>query len=148
MIRIARPSKTLYNKCLKYNLPSSLKLESIVNIKNLHKPGDNIVLQNYKLICDKIIESIKNIDEIKFLKFRDILYDILIYNLDVSDCIWYIINKLLEEEKIKQEHLSEILIKTYSFFQYYNNNYRPIYHLENYMFYIASIIHGFNQINC
>jgi len=147
IIHIARPSKTLYNKCLKYKLPSSLKLDSIVNIKNLHKLGDNIVLQNYKLICDKIIESIKNIDELKFLKFRDMLYDILIYNLDVSDCIWYIINKLIEEGEIKQHQLSEILIKTYSFFQYYNNNYRPIYHLENYMFYIASVIHKFNSLN-
>jgi len=145
IIHISRPSKSNYNKCLINNLSPSLKLSSIVNIKNLHKPSDNIVLQNYKLICDKIIESIKNINDIKFLKFRDILYDILIYNLDITDCIWYIVNSLIEEKKIKPQQFSNLMIKNYSFLQYYNNNYRPIYHLENYMFYIANLIHGFNK---
>jgi len=145
VINICRPNKTLYNKCLKHNLPTGIKLDSITNIKNFHKPNDFVVLQNYKLICEKIVESIKNINDIKFLKFRDTLYDILIYNLDATDCVWYILSKLIEERKIKKKYLSDILIKTYGFFQYYNNNYRPIYHLENYLFYIASIVHGFNQ---
>ena len=103
-----------------------------------------MVLQNYKIICDKIVETMKNIDDLKFLKFRDMLYDILIYNLDITDCVWYILSKFVSEGKIKRQHISSILIKTYSFFQYYNNNYRPIYHLENYLFYVTSIIHDFN----
>jgi len=39
--------------------------------------------------------------------------------------------------------MSEIMLKTYSFLKYYNNNYRPIYHLESYLFYLMRIIHGF-----
>jgi hypothetical protein len=144
IIHCARPTKTIYNKCLKHKLPTSLQLDSITNIKNLHEPNEIMVLQNYKIICDKIVESIKNIDDLKFLKFRDMLYDILIYNLDITDCIWYILSKLIKEGRLKRQYLSDILIKTYSFFQYYNNNYRPIYHLENYLFYIASIVHNFN----
>jgi hypothetical protein len=27
-----------------------------------------------------------------------------------------------------------VLIQTHKFLQYYNNNYRPIYHLENFVF--------------
>ena len=76
-----------------------------------------------------------------FLKFRDILYDIFIYNLDITDCIWYILSFLVEKDKIKNEDLSKILLKTYCFFQYYNNNYRPIYHVENYLLYLAKLIH-------
>jgi hypothetical protein len=45
--------------------------------------------------------------------------------------------------KLKKEHLSKIMIKTYCFFQYYNNNYRPIYHLENYLLYLSTQIHNF-----
>jgi len=145
VIHVQRPSKTTYNKCVKHKLLPSLQLESITNIKNLHEPNDAMVLENYKIICDKIIDALKNIDDLKFLKFRDMLYDILIYNLDVTDCIWYILSTLIKENKIKQAQVSEILIKTYSFFQYYNNNYRPIYHLENYLFYIASVIHNFRK---
>ena len=77
-------------------------------------------------------------------KFRELLYDIFIYNLNINDCIWYILSSLIEKENIKREQLSKIMIKTFCFFQYYNNNYRPIYHLENYLLYITSIIHGFN----
>ena len=96
----------------------------------------------YRLICKKIIDNLVNINELQYLKFRDILYDIFIYNLDITDCIWYILSTLIERKKIKQEHLSKILIKTYCFFQYYNNNYRPIYHVENYFLNLAKIINS------
>ena len=78
------------------------------------------------------------INDLHYLKFRDILYDIFIYNLDISDCIWYILSKLIEQNKLKKRNISNILIKTYCFFQYYNNNYRPIYHVENYFLYLAN----------
>jgi len=142
IINVSRPTKSLYIKCLKNKLPNKLKLENITNIKILHLYNEELMLQ-YKIICNKIIDNIINIDELQFLKFRDILYDIFIYNLDITDCIWYILSSLVEKNKIKNEHLSNILIKTYCFFQYYNNNYRPIYHLENYLFYLVKIIHGF-----
>jgi len=142
VINIARPTKATYSKCIKNKLPASLKLENITNIKNLHSSIDQLMVP-HKIICDKIIESMIKIDELKFLKFRDLLYDIFIYNLDITDCIWYIINELSERKSIKTTDISELLIKTYTFFQYYNNNYRPIYHLENYLFYITSLIHGF-----
>jgi hypothetical protein len=100
---------------------------------------------NHKIICDKIINQIININDIRFLKFRDVLYDIFIYGLDISECIWYILSNLMRENVLKSQHLSPILIKTYVFFQYYNNNYRPIYHLENYLFNIMQIIHSLNS---
>jgi hypothetical protein len=142
IINISRPTKTSYVKCVKTKLPIKLKPENITNIKILHIYNEDLMLQ-YKIICNKIIHNLININELQFLKFRDILYDIFIYNLDISDCIWYILSSLVEQKKIKKEHLSNILIKTYCFFQYYNNNYRPIYHVENYLLYLAKLIHGF-----
>ena len=142
IINISRPTKTSYVKCVKTKLPAKLKPENITNIKILHIYNEDLMLQ-YKIICNKIIHNLININELQFLKFRDILYDIFIYNLDISDCIWYILSSLVEQKKIKKEHLSNILIKTYCFFQYYNNNYRPIYHVENYLLYLAKLIHNF-----
>jgi hypothetical protein len=142
IINISRPTKTAYVKCIKKKLPNKLKLENITNIKILNFFNEDLMLQ-YKIICNKIIHNLININEIQFLNFRDILYDIFIYNLDITDCIWYILSNLVEQKKIKKEHLSKILIKTYCFFQYYNNNYRPIYHLENYLFYLTKLIHNF-----
>jgi hypothetical protein len=140
VIHIPRPTKTNYMKCIK-KLPNKIKLENITNIKNLHNYNDELMLQ-YKIICNKIIHNLKNIEDINYLKFRDILYDMFIYNLDISDCIWYILSTLINEKVIHKNHISTILIKTYCFFQYYNNNYRPIYHMDNYLLSLIKIIYG------
>ena len=142
IVNISRPTKTAYVKCVKTKLPAKLKPENITNIKILHIYNEDLMLQ-YKIICNKILKNLLNINELQFLKFRDILYDIFIYNLDISDCIWYLLSSLIEQKRIRKEHLSKILIRTYNFFQYYNNNYRPIYHVENYLLYLAKLIHGF-----
>jgi len=142
IINISRPTKTAYVKCVKAKLPAKLKPENITNIKILHIYNEDLMLQ-YKIICNKIITNLININDLQFLKFRDVLYDIFIYNLDITDCIWYILSSLVEQKFIKREHLSKILFKTYTFFQYYNNNYRPIYHVENYLLYLAKLIHNF-----
>jgi hypothetical protein len=138
---LAIPTSTI-NEIIK-KLPNKLKLENITNIKtikNLDTFNEELMI-NYKIICNKIIHNLLKLEEINFLKFRDILYDMFIYNLDISDCIWYIITTLITDKKIRKEHISIILIKTFCFFQYYNNNYRPIYHMENYFFNIAKIIY-------
>lgn len=142
IINISRPTKSLYAKCIKNKLPTTMKLENVANIKNINNVHDPLMMP-HKIICDKIIDSIVKIEELKFLKFRDLLYDIFIYNLDITECVWYIISTLISQKRIKDKDVSGLLVKTYTFFQYYNNNYRPIYHVENLMFYIASLIHSF-----
>lgn len=145
VINISRPTKTQYNKCILNKLNTKIKLENITNIKNIKSVNtfnEDMMLQ-YKIICNKIIDNLINVENLKYLKFRDLLYDVFIYNLDITDCIWYILSKLVELNKINTSHLSNILIETYGFFQYYNNNYRPIYHLENYLLYLCKVIHNF-----
>ena len=149
IISVARPTKTVYNKCVKTNILSKTNMENIDNIKKLfllknsttktnsETKDEEKIIPNYKYICGKIIYFIKNKDQIDFLKMRDVLYDILIYNLDVGECFWYILSVFIDEKKIKKEKLTKILIKTFNFLKYYNNNYRPIYHLENYVYYLV-----------
>ena len=138
IIHIPRPSKTLYNKCLVNKIAVNSNIQNITNIKNLHSNIYQLMIP-YKIICDKIIEMMIKIDDHKFLKFRDLLYDIFIYNLDITDCIWYINHTLISQNIISKSHIPEILNKMYTFFHYYNNNYRPIYHLENYLYYLITI---------
>lgn len=151
-IHIARPTKIAYTKVSDEKLPTDMKVENITNIKNLranvggaNTSNDNVkeMMYPYKIMCDKIMKEMVNINELKFLKFRDLLYDIFIYNLDITDCIWYIVTTLIQQKKIHQNNISQLLLKTYIFLKYYNNNYRPIYHLESYLFYLTSIIHGY-----
>jgi hypothetical protein len=142
IINIPRPTKNSYTKCVKNKLPLKLKLKDITNIKVLYLYNEELMLQ-HKIICDKIIDNLINIEELKYIKFRDILYDIFIYDLNITECVWYILSILEEKNLIPKDKLSIILIKTYGFFQYYNNNYRPIYHLENYLLCLAKIVHNF-----
>jgi len=142
VIHISRPSKSTYNKCLKEKLSPKFSLVNITNIKNTHCFDHNLMMP-HKMICNKITDNLINLNDLKFLKFRDVLYDIFIYNLDITQCIWYILSNLVEQNQFKEGDLSKILILTYEFFQYYNNNYRPIYHLEKYFFSLVRIIHKF-----
>ena len=144
IIHISRPTKILYTKCAKQKIPSDLKVENIINIKYLHVSVNELTYP-YKIICDKILKEMIEIDELKFLKFRDLLYDIFIYNLDITDCIWYILTKSIELKKIKRDDMSKILLRIYIFLKYYNNNYRPIYHLESYLFYLTGIVHEYKE---
>jgi hypothetical protein len=142
VINVPRPTKTTYSKCIKNKSNTKFIIENITNIKNLHSKYNEDLMLQYRIISNKIINNLININDLSFLKFRDIIYDIFIYNLDITDCIWYILSSLIEKNYIKSEHLSRILIKTYCFFQYYNNNYRPIYHVENYLLSLAKLIHS------
>jgi len=60
------------------------------------------------------------------------LYDILIYNADMYESVWYIFSTLVNDKWIPEEKIREIMNKTCEFLKYYNNNYRPIYHMEKY----------------
>jgi len=145
IIHVPRPTRALYNRSLSTKINLEVPLENISNIKLLSSLDiEDIVplLQPHKIICDKIIYEINEIQNMKFMHLRDLLYDILIYNVDITECIWYILSFFIKEKRIKSEDFSRLLIKTFSFFQYYNNNYRPIYHLENYIFFLISVVHS------
>lgn len=146
IIPIPRPSKSQYNKILKTKLPNDINIHEITNIKNINSSITQL-MNPHEIICDRIIENMYNVNELKFGNFRDMLYEIFIYNLYITDCIWYILNTLINDSKIKNDDMPNILIRTFTFLQYYNNNYRPIYHLENYIFYLISRIHGFSISN-
>ena len=143
LISVSRPTRTIYNKCLDNKIKKNIELDEITNIKNITASVTQL-MHPYEVICLKILNSILDCDNFKFLLLRDQLYDIFIYyHLDVTDCIWFILYKLIELKKIKDEDMTDILIKTYTCLQYYNNNYRPIYHLESYVFYLIKKIHEF-----
>jgi len=147
LISVEKPSKQKYKDC------KNIKLQEISNIE---KSNDNI--------CDKIINIIKNIKVDSsnntiinnnqtvlyksnniYYSIREHLYDIFIYNLNPQDCIWYIINSLIRDKNINEKNINEILMKTYTFLKYYNNNYRPIYHFEKFIIFLIIHIYDINN---
>lgn len=153
IVNIARPSKEQYAKVLEIECgisPSdaitaaeSLSDEQPKNLKeffSLERTGkhntDISTKYSFYLICNTIIKHMIEYKKLSFTEFRDAIYDVFIYNLDVAECIWYIVSYIIKTQKVKPETISAILLKSYSFLQYFNNNYRPIYHLESFFIYI------------
>jgi len=140
--------KKIANKTIveKHNeILEDIDTNTLINIKEIQsfsliKSSEEIPKDIFNIICDQIIREITSYEKMNFVTFRDSLYDILIYNLDTVECIWYIFTHFIEEDKLESEDVSDIVNKTYLFLKYFNNNYRPIYHLESIMFYLITKI--------
>ena len=62
--------------------------------------------------------------------------------MEIGYVLWLLLSKLIVNNKLSQENLTSVYLDTFSFLQFYNNNYRPIYHLENYLYNLINKIHG------
>lgn len=132
VIHIPRPSKSK-------NVQSSTSVTGDITTLKYCNQVPYPIMHPYTTICDQIIECIQ---VPQYSDIRDKMYNILIYNLNVSDCIWYILSNVILKQIVPSHQITPMLIQTYRFLYYYNNNYRPIYHLERFIFHIINIIHG------
>ena len=131
---IARPTKKQYSSC---GVKKSIKGD-IYNITNVTSDVEDH--EPHLKLCHNIIKYILDLQNLNILELREHIYNLLIYNLNIHDCVWYI-NHYFHKHENYQRNFIDIMRKTVSFFQLYNNNYRPIYHLENYFVYLITIIH-------
>ena len=138
VIKVPRPTRLLYNKCLGQKVSKDLVLNDISNMKNIHA-GLEQMMRPHEVTCDKIVDEMLQSEKkpVNYMLLRELLYDIFIYNMDVLECVWYILEKLVQEKRLRSDDIAAILGKTFRFLQYYNNNYRPIYHLENYVLFLT-----------
>ena len=126
-------------------ITSKFDLDKITNIKAL-KANITELIDPHENICNSLIDIILSpSSHLKFDALRDILYDLLIYDINIQECVWFIIEKLVKNGSLRPEHMDDIMIKMFVFFQYFNNNYRPIYHLENFILVLICKIHGFTH---
>ena len=144
VVPIKRPTKSNYIKITNKSYFNNQELSSIKNIKNLKSKIYNLNNLDKKIV-DSVFDYIVNYKTIKFIELRDKLYEIFIYNLDVHNFTYNIVKRLIVEGYLKENHIDNIFTKLYNFLKLYNNNYRPIYHLERFIFYLCIEIHGLQQ---
>ena len=115
------------------NIQNIKELMSLVNITN----EDDLPSDVFSTICNEIIEEMKQYRNMNVCVLRDALYNILIYQLDISECIWYILQAFVENPEWwipnhnPNVRVAKIVDRLFFFFKYYNNNYRPICHIEH-----------------
>lgn len=139
IISFTRPTKVSYNKLLNEKLSKKTKLHEITNIKELKTGVTQITNPHYNL-CNNIIQQLVDYKHINLLELRDQLYDILTYDLNVEECMWYIIMNLYESKYIQEQQLINVFNELNKFLRLYINNYRPIFHLERFVLYLCKII--------
>lgn len=133
---------TKNNKYINNNVNKLVKnsdLNVVTNLKQIKyfdlfflksKKIKDLPINNFNLICNEIISIITRKNKIDYMSLRNKLYDMLTYNLDIIECIWYILEHLIINHTIEKKDISDICKQLYTQLKFYNNNYRPIYHLE------------------
>jgi hypothetical protein len=140
IVSVARPTAAAYKKItpITTTTTTTTKIvpESVHNIKVMQDQSTDTCKRQelFNNLCDYII----NVEQIRFAQLRELLYDILIYDFDVNECAWFLITELKGKGVLRDDDMSAVLMDTYRFLQYYNNNYRPIYHLENFVFMLVN----------
>ena len=133
-------SKSNFTKFLS-NKTTTKSIKRVYNIKNIESKQFNIVNINY-CISKKIADNLIDYKNINYLELREKIYDIFVFNLDIYECIYIIIDILIKKKLIHKDNSEDIFTKLYYFFKLYNNNYRPIYHLEKFFTKLCIIIHN------
>lgn len=125
----------IQNKYLKYLNKKNKDTKKIINLKNVI--SNTAQIDKVDLMSNKIYDIIKN-DNIDYIKLRDNIYDLFIYDVPICECIIKLFKNINLD--IHDERISKLLLSMISFFKYYNNNYRPITHVENYLIKISKLI--------
>tara|TARA_B100001063_G_C16666130_1_gene503704 strand:+ start:139 stop:1068 length:930 start_codon:yes stop_codon:yes gene_type:complete len=117
------------------NLNRKSKTKDITNLKNVivNIPQINKI----EIITSKLYDILKE-DKINYLELRDNIYDLFIYDIPICECILELLKKV--KVNLNNEEVEKIFLSLISFLKFYNNNYRPITHVENYLLKISKII--------
>jgi len=98
---------------------------TIVRVEKDLEIKETILEKQYKDICQNIIKLIVEPKSFTFTKFRASIYTILTANLNINDCIWYIMSELNKKKRLSKEFGSKILPE---YFEKYSG--KTIYNLE------------------
>lgn len=136
--RISRPLISTLNKCLGIDLPNDYNTSEIINIKQLQSCIQNKT-HSGDIISDNIIKVILTAP-INLHILRDRIYDIFVYNAQVQDIMWKIIIKLTKTGNILPHNTTKLLYSLINCMRRFNNNYRPIFHIEHFILSLSILI--------
>lgn len=136
VISLQKPTNTKIKNCFKlqkyYEAPNLKYYISKINSE-----------KTYTVYCDFILEKIINYKKLSIMELREQIYNLFIYQFDIQECFYYITQQLIKRKYLTDTNTYQYFFKLYNFFLLFNNNYRPIYHVENIMLQLCKIIHGF-----
>lgn len=158
--------KVFYIICLNYQDIKMELMNIFYSFMNEKKIRFIILTTEISFICDKIFKSsmIKKIkgethhvnetqkkqikilvdlinqkNSVSLFELREHLYTFLTLNYKIHECFAEIIFNLIEKQYICEKNIHLVLKKYNDFTEKYNNNYRPIYHLESFILFLINL---------
>jgi hypothetical protein len=123
--------------CLPKELVDSCNIIPLKRISN-----SKLKIESVKTdFVNNVFSFIKNRKTFTIKALRGILYDILIYQIDIYDFFYNLMKKISQELKPSQEKMFKLLNEINNILKLFNNNYRSIYHLENMVLSIITILY-------
>lgn len=109
-----------------------LRLYKTINIQTEQIKLNDLVLQLINLLKKKTNIILKDV--------RNKLYNLLIFNHNISLFIELMTEQILNNFTITIEKMDQIFVENQKFLYFFENNYRPIFHLESYFYSLLEII--------
>jgi hypothetical protein len=89
---------------------------------------------------ERVTDIIIKKDQPSVKEIRILLYDLLIYQIDIYDLFYQIIKNVNNHLLIEPQKMIKLLNEVKKILKLFNNNYRSIYHLENFIMTILEIV--------
>jgi hypothetical protein len=128
---------TLLSKCKILSIPRPcMELHTALGItpsSNLKSALQHVEIDTNKPLFQKIRTTLHTCT---MTELREDLYSILIFDLGVEAFVYYLLTTIPATVPQRSAMVKECVL----FLQYFNNNYRPIYHLEKWMYAILFIL--------
>lgn len=143
IISMRRPSLVSYKQVLgieNQHIKSNelRRIESL--IKFPLKDKCSIIYCHHVNISNYLLKYIHEPKSSELYEIRDMIYKILIYNINIHHCIFYLIECLTISKKINHTNQIELINALVSFYRTYYNNYRSIYHIESFIVELILIV--------
>ena len=117
-----------------------VSLEELSSFKPIAAQTEQIKLNDIVL---HLISLYKKKININLKDVRNKLYNLLIFNHNISLFVEIMTEQLLINFQITIEKMDKILLENQKFLYFFENNYRPIFHLESYFYALLGIINEY-----
>ena len=93
-------------------------------------------------LCEALVALISSSSPADYAVLRSKFYDVLIQQHHMPAVVWALVRSLVLSGAISAEQLPRLFEVVCRFYRLYNNNYRPIYHLECLALEVKKIVHS------
>ena len=136
MVYVPRPARESYERVVP---PPATEVVSSVDVSNMINIKCPTMTATHIPICNQLIKYMEDVSNFDYFMFRNYIYTVLVYNIDVYSSVWYIMKHFIQTYRYPVEVITDITEHLLKFLHLYNNNHHNIYHIEYFLCYLTNV---------